>query len=315
VLVHSTGGVTCLEARAAGTPVVSYGLPVGHARLNTQAMAELDLLRLAGDRSELRAHVQATFGDRADAAGGDADQGHADADAAAVDVVLRAPRRVRPLPVWRLRLAAFAGQAVLLLGAGSWMMSTDEVTAIAAKVLDVHQLSHVDTHQRAVGVIVHAPARLSDTLAAELAAQGIHVTFADDAGVPSHARIARFGALGDELMPEVPGSRMFHWLRTRGALRSQARALGLRHGFYYLEPRGGLSVGQLVLARTADATPVKGAVRMSATDPLPQRPMRAGDVIVVELGGSPSSLRGLDRIVSWLAASGLRAEPLASLTR
>ncbi len=29
VLVHSTGGVTCLEARAAGTPVVSYGLPVG----------------------------------------------------------------------------------------------------------------------------------------------------------------------------------------------------------------------------------------------------------------------------------------------
>ena len=39
VLVHSTGGVTCLEARASGTPVVSYGLPVGHARLNTRAMA------------------------------------------------------------------------------------------------------------------------------------------------------------------------------------------------------------------------------------------------------------------------------------
>ena len=40
VLVHSTGGVTCLEAKAAGTPVVSYGLPVGHARLNTRAMAD-----------------------------------------------------------------------------------------------------------------------------------------------------------------------------------------------------------------------------------------------------------------------------------
>src|SRR5580704_5292219 len=37
-LVHSTGGVTCLEAKATGTPVVSYGLPVGHARLNTRAM-------------------------------------------------------------------------------------------------------------------------------------------------------------------------------------------------------------------------------------------------------------------------------------
>ena len=37
VLVHSTGGVTCLEAMARGCPVVSYGLPVGHAKLNTQA--------------------------------------------------------------------------------------------------------------------------------------------------------------------------------------------------------------------------------------------------------------------------------------
>ena len=48
-LVHSTGGVTCLEAKATGTPVVSYGLPVGHARLNTRAMADLGLLRLAND--------------------------------------------------------------------------------------------------------------------------------------------------------------------------------------------------------------------------------------------------------------------------
>ena len=50
-LVHSTGGVTCLEAKATGTPVVSYGLPVGHARINTRAMANLDLLRLAATRT------------------------------------------------------------------------------------------------------------------------------------------------------------------------------------------------------------------------------------------------------------------------
>ena len=63
-LVHSTGGVTCLEAKATGTPVVSYGLPVGHARLNTRAMADLALLRLANDTGELRAHVQASFEER-----------------------------------------------------------------------------------------------------------------------------------------------------------------------------------------------------------------------------------------------------------
>ena len=60
-LVHSTGGVTCLEAKATGTPVVSYGLPVGHARLNTRAMADLGLLRLANDKRELSEQVQASF--------------------------------------------------------------------------------------------------------------------------------------------------------------------------------------------------------------------------------------------------------------
>jgi len=314
VLVHSTGGVTCLEARAAGTPVVSYGLPVGHARLNTRAMADLDLLRLANDTDELREHVQATFSSDPLVALADSEQARRAAGPAAADIVLGAPRRVRPVPVWRLRTAAFATQAALLVGMGSWMMSTDEVTAIAAKILQVHPLSHVPTRQREVGIIVHAPAGVMDQVAAQLAAQGIHVSFADDAGVPTRARIARLSVFGDELLPEVPNSALFHWVRTRGVLRSQARALGLRHSFYYLEPAGGLSVGQLVLARTDGATPVKGALRLRATDRLPHRSMRAGDVIVVELGGSPSSLRGLVRIVSRLASEGLGAEPLSALT-
>jgi hypothetical protein len=314
VLVHSTGGVTCLEARAAGTPVVSYGLPVGHARLNTRAMANLDLLRLANDTDELREHVRATFADNPSAAEGEPDPTQRTPGPEAVDVVLGALRRVRPIPLWRLRLVAFATQAALLLGMGSWMMSTDEVTALAASVLKVHQLAHVPTRQRAVALIVHTPGPVLPACAALLAARGIHVSFADDAGVPSRARVSRLNSLGDELLPEVPGSGTFHWVRTRGMLRSQAHALGLRHSFYYLEPRGGLSVGQLVLGRTAGATPVKGALRLSATEQLPQRTMRAGDVIVVELGGS-SSLSGLERIVSRLSSEGLAVEPLASLIR
>jgi hypothetical protein len=195
------------------------------------------------------------------------------------------------------------------------MMSTDEVTALAATVLNVHQLAHVHTSQRAVGVIVRAPAHVVDQLAATLAVRGIHVSFADDAGVPARARVARMDSLGDELMPEVPASgALFHWVRTRGVLGSQARALGLHRRYYYLEPRGGLSVGQLVLARTAGATPVKGALRISASQSLPQRTMRAGDVIVVELGGSPSSIRGLERIVARLSSERLGVETLSSLT-
>ncbi|HZL47993.1 MAG TPA: glycosyltransferase, partial [Solirubrobacteraceae bacterium] len=38
VLVHSTGGMTCLEAAAQGCPVIAYGFARGHVRHNTQAM-------------------------------------------------------------------------------------------------------------------------------------------------------------------------------------------------------------------------------------------------------------------------------------
>jgi processive 1,2-diacylglycerol beta-glucosyltransferase len=365
VLVHSTGGVTCLEARAAGTPVVSYGLPVGHARLNTRAMAALDLLRLANDTDELREHVLASFvpgtsmaalagsghaeqtgvtelharharygaENRAGAVafvaedGGTRETGIAalviaaanddrsPQEPVAADLVLDAPRRVRPIPIWRLRLVAFATQLVLLLGAGTWMMSTDEVTALASVFLGVHPLKQVNTSAPDVGLIVRAPTGEIALVAAQLASRGIHVSFADDGGVPSRATIAKLRSLGDELLPEVPGSAALRWVRTRGTLRSQARALGLRHRFYFLQPRSGLTVGQLVLARTAGALPVSGAMRLSATGPLPQRRTRAGDVLVVALDGSPSSVLGLERLVSWLGADGLGAEPLAWLTR
>ena len=121
VLVHSTGGVTCLEARAAGTPVVSYGLPVGHARLNTRAMAALHLLRLANDTDELREHVQASFAsERAGAAERrrPARTRACRAHAAAADTRADTPRRVRPIPRWRLRLVG--GRDPARAAAAAW---------------------------------------------------------------------------------------------------------------------------------------------------------------------------------------------------
>jgi processive 1,2-diacylglycerol beta-glucosyltransferase len=313
VLVHSTGGVTCLEAMAAGTPVVSYGLPVGHARVNTRAMAALDIVRLANDTSELREHVRASFAEPAPTPASPAAAGTAGAEAA--DVVLGAPWRVRPIPRWRLRAVALATQLVLLLGAGMWMMSTDEVSAVASAILQVHPLARVHTDTRGVGVIVRMPAESVPGIAALLASRGVHLTFADGARTPTATTVSTLRSLDDEVLPEMPGSATLRWLKARAMMHSQARALGLRHRFYYLQPRGGLSVGQLVLARTCGATPVAGAMRLSATGRLPQRPARAGDVLVVELDGSGASLAGLERLLSRLSSEGLAAEPLGSLVR
>jgi processive 1,2-diacylglycerol beta-glucosyltransferase len=306
-LVHSTGGVTCLEAKATGTPVVSYGLPVGHARLNTRAMADLDLLRLANDTRELREHVQASMLEPAP------EHEALSEEPDAVDLVLKAPRRVRPIPMWRLRMVAIGVQMALLLGVGMWTMSTDEVTALASAVLRVHPLKHVATTDTSVGVILRAPRQDVTALAAQLAAQGIHLSFADDGGVPSRATVLKVESFRDELMPEAPGNNLLRWMRTRATLGAQARALGLHRHFYFLQPRGGLSLGQLVLARTAGATPVAGQLQLSATGPLPQRPPRAGDVLVVSVDGSPASLRGVLRLVSWLASERLGVESLAAL--
>jgi hypothetical protein len=226
---------------------------------------------------------------------------------------MQAHRRVRPIPRWRLKLVALTTQLAVLLVAGSWMMSTDEVTTLAAKVLRVHPLSHVSTTTDDVGVVVRAPRAIVPGLARELAKRGIHLSFADDAGVPSQRRIAVLHGLRDELLPEIPGSSPLRWVKTRGVLKSQARALGLHNRFYYLEPKGGLSVGQLVLARTDGAIPVKGALRINATASLPQRPMRAGDVLVVEVDGSTASVLGLERVVSTLSSEGLGVAPISSL--
>jgi processive 1,2-diacylglycerol beta-glucosyltransferase len=342
VLVHSTGGVTCLEAKAAGTPVVSYGLPVGHARLNTRAMADLNLLRLANDTSQLREHVRASFAEVAPAVAPEdptpalarapaADTGagvrtiatrqahrttvaEPASETTAAELVLDAPRRVIPIPLWRLRLVAFLTPLILLLGVSMWTMSTDEVSVLAAKILHEKPLARVNTTQHDVGVIVRVPSSEQALVAGELAGRGIHVSFADAGVVPKTLTISRVRALGDELLPAIPDSGpLLRWVKARGTLRAQARALGLRHHFYFLQPRGGLTVGQLVLARTADAKPVSGALRLSATGSLPQRPARAGEVLVVTLDGSAASVAGLERIVSSLGRDGLGAEPLSWL--
>ena len=306
VLVHSTGGVTCLEAKAAGTPVVSYGLPVGHARLNTRAMADAGPaaarqrhrraarartgeLRRSRPRARERApdraaRARARRGSRRrgpcrrDARAPDARAPNARArdacvlDACALDARARGDsRRVDGIGGDGRRAGARRAQArqpdpavaaarwwrsltplVLLLGMGMWMMSTDEVTALAAKILHVHPLARATPISTTSGVIVRAPAADETLIAAELAGRGIHVSFADARrGAAAPRRSPGLRALGDELLPGVPASgALLRWVGARGMLRSQARALGLRHRFYFLQPRGGLTVGQLVLART-----------------------------------------------------------------
>jgi processive 1,2-diacylglycerol beta-glucosyltransferase len=60
-LVHSTGGLTVLEALMRGCPAISYGWGRGHVRLHNQAFRRFGLAKVAATPAELRAAVAAAL--------------------------------------------------------------------------------------------------------------------------------------------------------------------------------------------------------------------------------------------------------------
>ena len=58
VLVHSTGGLTVLEALMRGCPAISYGWGRGHLRVNNRAFVQFGLAEVVEHQSELRGAVE-----------------------------------------------------------------------------------------------------------------------------------------------------------------------------------------------------------------------------------------------------------------
>src|SRR5581483_6675720 len=58
VLVHSTAGLTVLEAHMLGCRVISYGWGVGHVRLNNRAFVRFGLAEVVRSRRRLRAALE-----------------------------------------------------------------------------------------------------------------------------------------------------------------------------------------------------------------------------------------------------------------
>ena len=52
-LVHSTAGLTVLEAHVRGCPTISYGWGRAHIRANNEAFARFGLAEVAADRGQL----------------------------------------------------------------------------------------------------------------------------------------------------------------------------------------------------------------------------------------------------------------------
>jgi processive 1,2-diacylglycerol beta-glucosyltransferase len=276
VTVHSTGGMTSFEALACGCPLIAYGSSLGHIGVHNRAMAALGLVTVADTKAQLATALRARLAD----SGPDAVPLGAACDAASLVMGVRP--RVRPLARWRLA-AGHAGAALACVVAVLAGVSTDDAYSLAARPLELRPTNHVVTSQPDVGVVVCASPPMVLGLARSLAVRGLHASFALPAPLPPTTDRA-LGRIGDDTLPELAGGGRVRWLRTRAQLRGALR-LGTERR--YLVPPSGLTLGQYLLARTADASPIAGRLTVDASRPASARPS-PGDIVLVTADGSTS---------------------------
>jgi hypothetical protein len=101
-MIHSTAGLTVLEAHIRGCPIVSYGFAAGHLRANNAAFERFGLAEVARSEHELETTLRHITGERRPP-----DSSFASLPSIASKALTARPR-IRPQPVWRLRFERFA---------------------------------------------------------------------------------------------------------------------------------------------------------------------------------------------------------------
>jgi UDP-glucose 4-epimerase len=303
-LVHSTAGLTVLEAQIRGCPVVSYGFAVGHVRASNRAYERFGLARVATSRGELASALR-----EAVAAEVEPDPAFASLPSPAT-LAIEAHPRVKPRRVARLRAVRLArvATATAALAVGAFL--TDYAYALLAKPLGVATTKEVSTARPEVGILVDAPPGSVTAIARELRRDGVRATFAV-AETPSTRALAVLHSNGDEAIPMLTGGGFFHSLGTKGRLSRAADALGLGDHFAYQPQNDGMTLSQALLARSAGGSPVAGAVHCAAAGAQPA--LTRGDLVEVDIGGGTQPTETVGQLASDLASSGLQGVTVSSL--
>jgi UDP-glucose 4-epimerase len=272
VLVHSTGGLTVLEAIIRGCAPISYGFSVAHVRVNDRAYERFGLARTARRRRDLPAALGAALAERPAPDPSFARQRPVSS------IVLEGRSRVRPLPVWRLRATRAAAVAFTFLAASVWSLSNDDVYPLFAKTLHWRPVSSVVTSNAQVGLLVEAPRGDLLGAARALHRRGLNGSF-EMTGTAVPRNLSQVTALGDEVVPVLANHSPVRFLRAKGQLERSAQSVepGYRH--FFAAPAKGLTGDQYLLARAADGVVVEPAVQVSSGGVKLER----GQIVVLSL--------------------------------
>ncbi|HWE09636.1 MAG TPA: glycosyltransferase, partial [Solirubrobacteraceae bacterium] len=302
VLVHSSAGLTVLEAIIRGCPVVSYGFSYGHVRAADEAMERFGLAQVARRESDLVPAITRALESRPEPDGSFARR------PSTASLILSNERHVVPMPAWRARTARAAASLVAVLAVAGWTLTTGASYSLVSHIAHIRPVTTVDTNRPEVGVLIDAPGTQVPTLASTLSAYGIHASFA--VGQPSGPVVTTVYSYHDQALPWLPGGGLVRWLGARGQLRRLS--VMMRDGRHFLYASNGPSLGQWLVAHGAGGKLVAGAVRVQdADDQLGF--LHPGEVVEVTVANANGVQPLVDKLLSTLRHQHLAAVSVGRL--
>jgi UDP-glucose 4-epimerase len=303
-LIHSTAGLTVLEAIIRGCPVISYGFGYGHVRASNEALERFGLAQVAKRRSDLAPALQTALAQRPEP-----DSRFALRPRTAA-LIVADERRVQPVPGWRLRTLKASAALATVFVVGSLTLTTGAAYSVVSHFAHIRPTTAVTTDRAQVGVIVDASPKAVPAIAQALATQGIHASFETSRlRTPEAETVA-----GDEdqALPELPHGGLVRWLSTSHQLDQLLGRTG--DGRHFLYASSGPSLGQWLFAHHAGGRLVAGAVSLhDADDSLGE--LHSGEVIAVNVADRAQLEVVLGKLASALRADHLRAVPVGELMR
>ncbi len=304
VLVHSSAGLTVLEAIIRGCPVVSYGFGYGHVRASNAALERFKLAQVARHASDLEPAIQRALEHRPEPDGRFARR------PSTASLILSDERRARTRPLWRLRtVRTVTALATALLVAG-WTLTAGASYSLVSHFAHIRPMTAVETARPEVGVLIDAPGAQVPMLAGLLSSYGIHASFG--LARPSYSDETTVLGYGDQALPRLPPGGLVRWLGARGQLRTLMESMGYRRHFLYAS--SGPSVGQWLVAKGAGGQLVGGAVRLQDRDDS-LGSLHPGEVVEVVVSNEGQLKPLLDKLLYGLHTRHLEAVPVGRLIR
>ena len=301
-LIHSSAGLTVLEAIIRGCPVISYGFGVGHVRASNRALERFGLAQVARKQADIGPALTKALAHRPEP-----DTSFARRPSTA-SLILVDERRARQLPRWRLRTARAITAGAATVAVVGWTLTAGASYSLVSHFAHIRPTTTVATSRPEVGVMIDAPSSQIRGIASVLAASGIHASFALD-HVPTSSDLSVL-SYGDQALPRLPNGGLVRWLETRDQLHHLLHSMGFGRRFLYAS--SGPSVGQWLVAHGAGGRLIAGAVRLDEPGDTVGH-LHAGEVIELTVTGSEQVLPMLNKLSIVLHADGLSAVPIARL--